>query len=796
VRNRIRVVGCSVTAAVSLLAFIWTTALPAQDAPAATKEPDVSRNTTLVFSPTNRQVLLETIRRPVQRLDVAPDQTNIARIVPLVLEQYHFLQEELDDARSSKALDHYIEMLDGMHLHFLQSDIDEFNPLYRTHLDELLKKKGDVTPAQHIFSRFLQRLTQRVDYVGELLATEKFEFTGTDRYNLDRKKSPRPKDLAEAKQLWRQHLRYEILQDKLNKEKSEDIASKITKRYSRLLRSLQDYDRDDVLELYLSAVAQVFDPHTDYMGKSSLDTFNINMSLSLTGIGALLRSEDGYCKIQSLVANGPAQKSKQLKENDRIIAVAQGTNEPVDVVEMKLNKVVEMIRGRKGTEVRLTIIPADAPDPSVRKVVSLIRDEIKLEDQEAKAKIIDFPGTTGKQVRVGVIDLPSFYAQMDLTGKKDDDDGPRKSTTRDVALLLRKLTSENVDGVILDLRRNGGGSLEEAINLTGLFIKEGPVVQVKDHDGQKHVDSDKDESVLYDGPLVVLTSRFSASASEILAGALQDYERAVVVGDKSTHGKGTVQQLIDLKRIAAFRRSTISPGAVKVTIRKFYRPSGSSTQLKGVAPDIILPSLNNHADVGESALENALPWDTISAAKYEKLNRVQPYLAELQKRSSARVETDPDFQYVKEDIEQFKKALADRTVSLNEEQRLKEKADAEARSKARQAELKARPPGNETVYEITLALADKPGLPPAVGQSKPAEKSDRPDHPKKTDDDEDAAHETKAPLVDTVLKETKRILADFISLGRNDPAIAAADPKLSPDGKTSGNLGTAGAVAK
>jgi carboxyl-terminal processing protease len=777
------------------LAFIWTTPLPAQEAPAALKEPEAPRNTVLVFSPTNRQVLLETTRRPPQKLDITPDQTNIARIVPLVLEQYHFLQEELNDARSSKALDRYIEMLDGMHLHFLQSDIDEFDPLYRTHLDELLKKKGDVAPAQHIFSRFLQRLTQRVDHVGELLATEKFDFTGTDRYNLDRKKSPRPKDLAEARQLWRQHLRYEILQDKLNKEKPEDIASKITKRYSRLLRSLQDYDRDDVLELYLSAVAQVFDPHTDYMGKSSLDTFNINMSLSLTGIGALLRSEDGYCRIQSLVANGPAQKSKQLKENDRIIAVAQGTNEAVDVVEMKLNKVVEMIRGRKGTEVRLTIIPADAPDPSVRKVVSLIRDEIKLEDQEAKAKIIDFPGSAGKPVRVGVIDLPSFYAQMDLTGKKEDD-GPRKSTTRDVALLLRKLTSENVDGVILDLRRNGGGSLEEAINLTGLFIKEGPVVQVKDHDGEKHVDSDKDESILFDGPLVVLTSRFSASASEILAGALQDYGRAVIVGDKSTHGKGTVQQLIDLRKIGALRRSTNSPGAVKVTIRKFYRPSGSSTQLKGVTPDIILPSPNNHADVGESALENALPWDTITEAKYEKLNRVQPYLVDLQKRSTARVEANPDFQYLKEDIEQVKKALADRTVSLNEEQRVKEKAEAEARSKARQAELKARPAAHETVYEITLALADKAGLPVAVGQSKPAEKSDDARDPKKADDDEETAHEAKVPLVDVALKEAKRILADFISLGRNDPAIAAANPQPSPDGKAPANLGAAGGAAK
>lgn len=786
---RIQSRGCSVAAAISLLAFVWTVPLAAKDTPTAPATPDVAQSAALVFAPTNRQVLLDTIRRLLPKLEIVPDHTNIARVVPLLLEQYHFLQHPLDDEMSSKFLDHYIELLDSVHLHFLASDIEEFNQ-YRTTLDDLLEKKGDVAPGHRIFSRFLQRLTQRVDYVGELLTSEKFEFKDNERYNLDRKKAPRPKDLDEAKQLWRQHLRYEILQEKLNKEKPEDIASKITKRYSRLLRSLQDWDKDDVLELYLSALAQVFDPHTDYMGKSSLDTFNINMSLSLSGIGALLRSEDGYCKIQSLVANGPAQKSKQLKENDRIIAVAQGPSEPVDVVEMKLNKVVEMIRGRKGTEVRLTVIPADASDPSMRKVVSLIRDEIKLEDHEAKAKIIDFPGSTGKQMRVGVIDLPSFYAEMELTGKKEDG-GPRKSTTRDVALLLRKLTSENVDGIILDLRRNGGGSLEEAINLTGLFIKEGPVVQVKDHDGQKHVDEDKDETVLYDGPLIVLTSRFSASASEILAGALQDYGRALIVGDKATHGKGTVQQLIQLNRIGPLRRSTTNPGALKVTIRKFYRPSGSSTQLKGVVPDLVLPSPNNYTEVGESSLENALPWDTITEAKYEKLNRIQPYLTELQKRSVARLESDADFHYLKEDIEQLRKALADRTVSLNEEQRLKEKAEAEAKTKARQAELKARPPVNETVYELTLALVDKPGLPSPAGKSKAAEKTDAPSDPNKAADDDDNAAETKAPVVDVALKEAKRILADYISLRSGDPAIAAANSKKSPDGKATDNLGTA-----
>ncbi|MBI4659135.1 MAG: carboxy terminal-processing peptidase [Verrucomicrobia bacterium] len=787
---RIHSIGFCTAAALCLLAAAPKSPLAANDAPTEPSLSDAAKTGALVFSPTNRQVLLDTLARPMARLEVGPGQTNIATTLPLLLEQFHFSQRALDDDLSSKFLDRYLEVLDGMHFHFLQTDIDEFE-VYRKELDNLLAAKGDLTPAHRIFSRFLQRLTQRVDYIGELLATEKFEFTGNDSYNLDRRKAPRPKTLEEAKQLWRQHLRSEILQDKLNKEKPEDIASKITKRYSRLLRSLQDYDRDDVFELYLSSLSQVYDPHTDYMGKSALDTFNINMSLSLTGIGALLRSEDGYCKIQSLVANGPAQKSKLLKENDRIIAVAdKGTNEPMDVVEMKLNKVVEMIRGPKGTEVRLTIIPADAPDPSVRKTVSLIRDEIKLEDQEAKAKIIDLPGTADKPTRLGIIDLPSFYAEFDFSGKRQSSE-PKKSTTRDVRALLQKLIAEHVEGIILDLRRNGGGSLEEAINLTGLFIKEGPVVQVKEHNGRKYVDKDTDSAVVYDGPLLVLTSRFSASASEILAGALQDYGRALIVGDKSTHGKGTVQQLIDLQKFPQLRRDGINPGALKVTIRKFYRPSGSSTQLKGITPDIILPSPNNHREVGESSLENALPWDEITSAKYEKLNRIQPLLAELQKRSAARVESDLDLQYLKEDIEQLKKALEDKTVSLNEEQRRKETAQAEARSKARQAELKARPPINETVYELTLALASQPGLPGPVAKTNAPPKVEASVDPVKADEEDDSPGHAAPPPVDVALKEAKRILADLISLSTDPQAIAAATVNKSPDGKPAGDLGAA-----
>lgn len=756
------------------------------DKPAAKAEKQITPGGPLTFSPTNAQVILDVRARKSATLRVGPNDGAIAKFTSLVLETQHFSQRPFDDSVSSKFLDRYLEVLDSLHMHFLASDLKEFEA-YRDVLDDLTEKQFDITPAHHIFSRFLKRIEQRVGYVGELLTTEQFEFKGDDRFNLDRRKSSPPKNITEAKEIWRQHLRYEILQEKLNKEKPEQIGSKISRRYARLLRTLQDYDNDDVFELYLSALTHVYDPHSDYMGKSQLDNFNVSMKLALFGIGALLQSEDGYCKIKSLMP-GPAAKSKQIKENDRIIAVAQGAHEPVDVVEMKLNKVVEMIRGPKDSEVRLTIIPADAPDPSVRKVVTLVRDEIKLEDQEAKAKIIELSGE--KKLKLGIIDLPSFYADFEMSGKKKD--SQPKSTTVDVAKLVRKLKREKVDGIILDLRLNGGGSLEEAINTTGLFIKEGPVVQVVDHKGKKEVDRDADPTVLYDGPLIVLTSRFSASASEILAGALQDYDRALVVGDNSTYGKGTVQSLIYLDRHVPIRQSdppASNPGALKITIRKFYRVNGSSTQLKGVIPGIIFPSLNNYAEVGEASLENALPWDTIPSAKYDMVNRMQPYLAELQKRSAKRIGEDKDFAFLREDIEQYKKALANKTVSLNEEQRVKEKEEAEARFKVRREELKARPAADEKVYELTLKLADLPGLPPPVAKTNTVAKVEggtpRSEH---DGDGEEPAIDPKVPVVDIALKEAKRILTDLIALSGNGTSVASANGKKNVDPKVGDNL--------
>jgi carboxyl-terminal processing protease len=709
---------------------------------------------------------------------------NIARVTSQLLEKIHYSQHPFDNEISSKLLDRYFDALDPTHMLLLQSDTAEFEK-YRYKLDDLTEKAGDTQPAHLIFARMLQRAVQRVDYINALLKTEKFTFTGNDRFNLDRRHTARPKNLDEARQLWRQQLRSEYLQEKLSMTNKADLAKakhstnsiaatgnkgtnavtqreeivkKITKRYANLERTLKELSPDDVLEVYLNSLARVYDPHSDYMGRSHFENFNISMKLSLSGIGALLESEDGYCKIKELMP-GPAMKSKKIKPGDRIVAVAQGDKDPVDVVDMKLNKVVELIRGEKGTEVRLTIWPGDAADSAARKTVTLVRDDIKLEDQEAKAKVIDVPTQKGIS-RLGVIDLPSFYADMEDTGK-----GPRKSTTADIAKLLSKLKKENVSGVILDLRRNGGGLLEEAVNLTGLFITNGPVVQVKNPDGEIDTLSDTDPSVAYNGPLIVLTSHFSASASEILAGALQDYGRALIVGDSSTFGKGTVQKLLKLDPYFDMNHLTYSydPGALKPTTAKFYRAGGSSTQLRGVIPDLKLPTVIDYAEVGEASMENPLPWDEVSSASFHKVNMVKPFLAELQKRSEKRIQHDKEFDYIREDIQEFKKNLADKSVSLNEKVRRKEQKEIEDRKHAREKERKARKPSSNKVYEITLKNADEPGLQLYVPKTNElaSAKSDSVDD---ADDDLD----DKAPANDPTLDETERVLLDYIGLWNSE----------------------------
>jgi len=755
-----------------------------------------------------------------------PVDGRIAFVTASLLEQSHYSKQVFDHAMSSKFLDRYLEALDPQHLHFIQDDLVQFEH-YRTNLGDLtITSRGisDVRPACEIFNRFMERLQQRVTFVDELLKTEKFKFDADERILISRKEQPYPKDINEAKQLWRERLRFEYLQEKLTKieakkqadsktaaqksegkaaeknlaakpkSETEEIVETLAHNYHLHLRNFTDWNNDDVLQVYLDTLAHVYDPHSDYMGAAHLDSFAISMNLSLSGIGAELTSDNGYCTIRRLVEGGPAIKSKKIKEKDRILAVAQGDKPPVDVVDMNLNKVVQMIRGPKGTEVRLTVAPAGAT-ASASTIVTLIRDEIKLEDQAAKAKVIELPNGRGENMRLGVIDLPSFYAQFDFGGPKShsDEAAGGKSTSADVERLLKKLKAENVKGVILDLRRNGGGSLEEAVKLTGLFIKQGPVVQVRNWEGKVESENDNNPAVAYDGPLIVLTSRFSASASEILAGALQDYGRALIVGDSSTHGKGTVQSVNQLKGYMQLPSSMLTndPGALKLTIKKFYRASGASTQLKGVTPDIVLPSVVNESkDFGEAALDNPMPWDTIPSAKYDRVNLVEPYLPELLSRSKQRIATDQEFAYVREDIDLFKKQQADKTISLNERQRLKEEEERVARQKARDKERLARKEPQEKVYELTLRQVDLPGLPPPVQKTNtslakaaglklntPSEGTNSiaaaSNPPVIEGIPADQTDEDKAPLVDLPLVESERILVDYFALLSKQAVLTA-----------------------
>jgi carboxyl-terminal processing protease len=731
----------------------------------------------------------------------SPDDGEIAYVTARALEQGHYRQHPFDDSYSEKFFDRYLESFDPQRLHFTQQDLKEF-AAYRETLDNLTlarRRAADTTPAYRIFNRFRERVDQRVAYVLELLKNEKFEFDTDEQVTVNRKDEPYPLDLDEAHKLWRQRLRSEYLQEKIakyatkkkaerdaaktsassktsktnsvassngeakeaaKKTDAEDIVEKLTKRYTRNAHFYRELDQPDVLEIYLTSLAHVYDPHSDYFNPRQAENFAIGMNLSLFGIGAVLQTDmEGYCKIAELKP-GPAMNSKKIKAGDRIVAVAQSNQPPVDVVDWNINKIVQLVRGPKGTEVRLTLVSAD--NTSDRWEVSLIREEIKLDDQAAKAKVIDLPGANGQNVRVGVIDLPSFYVPMDTgAGRKPDaNNGEAHYTSKDVARLLAKLKKEDVKGIILDLRRNGGGSLEECIKLTGLFIKDGPVVQVNQPGGEPFQDDDDDPAMQYDGPLIVLTSRFSASASEILAGALQDYNRALIVGDLSTHGKGTVQQLNPLRMWISESAMTNNPGTLKITKAKFYRASGKSTQLKGVASDIVLPSKLNYAkDIGEDALESALPYDTVRSARFEKFNYVQPYLSNLLAQSSQRIATNQEYVYIREDIEQFRKYQALNSVSLNEKKRIAEWEEEDARQRARDKERLARKTPAPTVYELTLKQVDLPGLPaPAAKTNAEVAKVEG----ATLGEDEDI--EETPPVVDAALDETERIMLDYINL--------------------------------
>ena len=661
-----------------------------------------------------------------------PTEANIALATASLLERFQFSGRPLAGRLSSHVLDCYLEALDGAHLLFFQSDLDEF-ARYRPYLALLTLEAGDTGPAHVIFARYLERLAQKEDFAENLLHTEKFNFSGHDFWLANRHNAPPPRDLAAAQALWRQEVREDYLREELVGTPSGEIAPKLARNYERRLQTIQRLDSDAVLGIYLDALAHAYDPHSEYFGREEAEDFNIEMTLSLCGIGGTLRAKDGYCVIDALVPGGPAARNGLIKPGDRIVAVAQDGSELVDIMNMTPSQVVGLIRGPKGTPVRLSIIPAGASD-ATRKTLSMVRDVINLADEHAKAVIIDLPQTAGPALRVGVIDLPAFYGRG---GEKAD------RASADISRLIKKLKREGVLGLILDLRRNGGGLMDEAICLTGLFIPSGPVVQTRDSVDDVQICTSPETSALYDGPLVVLTSRLSASASEIMAGALQDYGRALIVGDSSTFGKGTVQILVPLTQI--FHHQGL--GAVMVTVGKYYRPSGASTQFKGIVPDIVLPSETDLAEIGEANLPNALPWDILPPTTYTKLDLVRPVLAELREKSRVRVTATPGFSLMREELLMANKGES-KPISFNLAERHREKAqsseiDAEMNNFLLTDSARTLP-----TYDITLANVDSAGMPPARMPARPAVAADHiiENNPEK----------------DIELSETENILADYI----------------------------------
>ncbi|MFK4753294.1 carboxy terminal-processing peptidase [Oceanobacter antarcticus] len=572
----------------------------------------------------------------------------------------HYELQRLDDRLSSKIFDLYLEDLDGTRSYLLAGDVQSFEK-YRKQFDDVLMR-GDLTVPFFIYNRLQQRVNERLTFMLSELSERaaEYHFDNDERLNLDRENAPWATSAIELDDLWRKRLKNSILNLTMSGKDHKAALELLQKRYQNQLNRIHQNKPEDAYQAVMNAVTRAFDPHTQYFSPRNTENFNINMSLSLQGIGAVLQGEDEYTKVVRLVPAGPADKAKNLHPADKIVGVGQNRDGSItDVIGWRLDEVVDLIRGPKGTTVRLEVIPSDSVGNDT-KVIAIVRDEVKLEEQSAQKELLIIKGDDGKDHRIGVIDIPTFY--IDFQGRMENRPD-YKSTTRDVARLIKELRLEGIEGLIIDLRNNGGGSLEESISLTGLFIPQGPVVQVRSTRGNVEVLPDEDPTVLYDGALVVLVNRLSASASEIFAGAIQDYGRGIVVGGQ-TFGKGTVQSLRPLRH-----------GQLKITQAKFYRVSGQSTQHQGVIPDVLFPSLFDTDKIGESALEEALPWDEIRPAKYAADEQIRTSVVALRQKHQQRVQTDPDFIFLREQKALIEEMRKQTEISLNEKTRESERQD-------------------------------------------------------------------------------------------------------------------------
>jgi carboxyl-terminal processing protease len=627
-------------------------------------------------------VLLVWTRVPAEPVPGKQDQL-VAKLVTDFLHRGHLVRPEIGDELSRQLFRRFIKDLDPSKGYLLKSDIDEFKK-YETELDDQLLQ-GDLRFAYEVYNRLIRRIAERQKLIAELVKAPQ-DFTIKEDLNTDYDAIPFAASEAELRERWRKRIKFDLLLQRLGPKPvpEAEARQKILSRYQNFLRRMKQLDNYDLMEIYLSDLTASVDPHSSYMSPNTQDDFSIAMRLNLEGIGALLRQEDGHTIVAEIVPGGAAATDGRLKPKDKIIGVAQGDDHFVDVEDMKLREVVQFIRGPRGTPVQLKVVPSGKVEPVI---FNLTRRKIELKSQEARGDIVeDGRKADGTPYRVGVIDLPSFYADM-----ANEDGEAAKSATEDVRQILKSFTAKGVDAVILDLRKNGGGALSEALSLTGLFIDQGPVVQVKDARGKVERGDDPERGTVYDGPLVVLTSRLSASASEILAGALQDYDRALIVGDSSTHGKGTVQAVIDLgKRVRPGDPPRL--GALKLTIQQFYRVNGDSTQNRGVTPDVHLPSPTEGLGTGESELEHALAFDRVAPAEHEDLGLIPASLkATLQERSAKRIKDSAEFAKLAKELELQKARHARKAVPLNEKE-LRDQFSKDEAEKAEQTIEGALPP--------------------------------------------------------------------------------------------------------
>ncbi|MBK8069206.1 MAG: carboxy terminal-processing peptidase [Rhodanobacteraceae bacterium] len=679
-------------------------------------------------------------------LTPTPSQGEAADWVSKYLTRLHYASQPLDDAMSQEILKRYLEALDSEKVFFLKADIDGFERKYATTLDDAIERR-QLDAVFEIYRTYLQRLKERTDYSRSLLE-KGFDFSVDEDYVYDRKDAAWASDRAQLDEHWRQRIKNDWLRLKLAKREDAKIAETLDKRYKDYLVRVEQLDRQDVFQTFLNAYAMAIEPHTNYLGPRASENFQISMRLSLEGIGAVLQREGEFVVIRSVVEGGPAALGGKVKAGDRIVAVGQAKDAQLtDVVGWRLEDVVDLVRGPKDTLVKLEVLAAESSVGGNTQMVEIVRDKVKLEEQAAQKRVIETGGEHSR--KIGVIELPAFYLDFAARARGDSD---YRSSTRDVRKLLGELAQEKMDGVLIDLRNNGGGSLTEATELTGLFIDQGPVVQVRDGRGRVQVEADTARGVVYDGPLAVMVNRASASASEIFAAAIQDYGRGIIIGEP-TFGKGTVQQLVDLDYIA--NKSAPELGQLKLTMAQFFRVDGGSTQHKGVVPDLDFPVTLDASDYGESTYDNALPWTKIAAASYAPVGDFGRLVPMLTSRHEARIAKDPEFAFLLEDIEQYRESRDRKSISLNYAKREAERKADEARIAAR---AKAR---GENDDKVAAALDD--GLNP--GERGAADVEDE-----------------KEDKPDVLLTEGAHVLADAIELMRENPRIAELAPKPARQG--------------